>query len=317
MFITNYFHIFANECAKYMHMKSSNYPSIEEFYSNRMLPREQMEHDRDLAEQYLKILKQASVKDSPLYVNGAFVSHGVTMCCDNPIGGILITGINPSSNSKFPYGGYYTFRDAIQNGKSYWKNKREQIFGNDNSLIETTAYLDLFPYSESSQNKFQYEIDNNLNLFQYKYRDGKDKNLKSFQVSVLEITLSEIERLSPKLIIAANKQTSYYWGIKKDSTWLGYNLQIVDKSQQPDCLLEKDINLYQIVGKTGFKDADDRIGQDKYPAIKGGKSNLLGAYFIDYALYDNRHKKKYPKRILEPYIVKELYDIVNNSPHLR
>jgi hypothetical protein len=239
------------------------------------------------------------------------------MCCANPVGGILITGINPSFNPKCPYGGYYTFRDAIQDVKSYWKNKREQIFGNDNSLIDKTAYLDMFPYSESNQNKFKTELENNCKYFQEIFQDKKDKDVKSFQVSVLEITLSEIERLSPKLIIAANKQTSYYWGIKKDSTWLGYNLQVVDKSQQPDCLLGRDIKLYQIVGKTGYKDADDRIGQDKYPATKGGKSNLLGAYFIDYALYDNRHKKKYPKRILEPSIIKKLYNIVENSPHIR
>lgn len=282
-------------------MQSDNYPSVEEFYSSRMLTSEQMEHDRNLAEQYLNVLKQAAVKNSPLYVDGDFVSRGVTMCCANPIGGILITGINPSFNSKSPYGGYYTFREAIQDSKSYWKNKREQIFGNENLLIEKTAYLDLFPYSESNQNKFQDEI---------------GKNVKSFQVCVLEITLSEIERLSPKLIIAANKQTSYYWGIKKDSTWLGYNLQVVNKSQLPDCLKEQDIKLYQIVGATGYKDADDRIGQDKYPATKDGKSNLLGAYFIDYALYDDRHKEKYPKRILKPSIVKKLYNIAEHNPHL-
>lgn len=282
-------------------MQSDNYPSVEEFYSSRMLTSEQMEHDRNLAEQYLNVLKQAAVKNSPLYVDGDFVSRGVTMCCANPIGGILITGINPSFNSKSPYGGYYTFREAIQDSKSYWKNKREQIFGNESLLIEKTAYLDLFPYSESNQNKFQDEI---------------GKNVKSFQVCVLEITLSEIERLSPKLIIAANKQTSYYWGIKKDSTWLGYNLQVVNKSQLPDCLKEQDIKLYQIVGETGYKDADDRIGQDKYPATKDGKSNLLGAYFIDYALYDDRHKEKYPKRILKPSIVKKLYNIAEHNPHL-
>lgn len=282
-------------------MQSDNYPSVEEFYSSRMLTSEQMEHDRNLAEQYLNVLKQAAVKNSPLYVDGDFVSRGVTMCCANPIGGILITGINPSFNSKSPYGGYYTFREAIQDSKSYWKNKREQIFGNENLLIEKTAYLDLFPYSESNQNKFQDEI---------------GKNVKSFQVCVLEITLSEIERLSPKLIIAANKQTSYYWGIKKDSTWLGYNLQVVNKSQLPDCLKEQDIKLYQIVGETGYKDADDRIGQDRYPATKDGKSNLLGAYFIDYALYDDRHKEKYPKRILKPSIVKKLYNIAEHNPHL-
>lgn len=283
-------------------MQSDYYPSVEEFYSTRMLTSEQMEHDKDLAEQYLKVLEQAAVKNSPLYVDGDFVSRGVTMCCANPIGGILITGINPSFNPKSPYGGYYTFMDAIKDSKSYWRNKREQLFGNDYSLIEKTAYLDLFPYSESIQNKFQKEI---------------DENVKSFQVRVLEITLSEIERLSPKLIIAANKQTSYYWGIKKDSTWLGYNLQVVDKYQQPECLMDKDIKLYQIVGETGYKDAIDRIGQDKYPSILGGKSNLLGAFFIDYALYDNRHVEKHPTKILEPSIVKELYNIAANFSHLR
>ena len=283
-------------------MQSDYYPSVEEFYSTRMLTSEQMEHDKDLAEQYLKVLEQAAVKNSPLYVDGDFVSRGVTMCCANPIGGILITGINPSFNPKSPYGGYYTFMDAIKDSKSYWRNKREQLFGNDYQLIVKTAYLDLFPYSESIQNKFQKEI---------------DENVKSFQVRVLEITLSEIERLSPKLIIAANKQTSYYWGIKKDSTQLGYNLQVVDKYQQPECLMDKDIKLYQIVGETGYKDAIDRIGQDKYPSILGGKSNLLGAFFIDYALYDNRHVEKHPTKILEPSIVKELYNIAANFSHLR
>ncbi len=285
-------------------MQSDNYPSVEEFYSSRMLTSEQMEHDRDLAEKYFSILKQAADKTSPLYVNGDFVSYGVTMCCANPIGGILITGINPSFNPQFPNGGYYTLKEAMLNRKSYWRNKREQIIGEDDdySLMEKTAYLDLFPYSESSQKKFQNEI---------------DKNIKHFQVSVLEITLSEIERLRPRLIIAANKQTSYYWGIKKDSAWLGYNLQVVDKSRLPDRLKEKDIKLYQIVGETGYKAAKDRIGQDKYPSTKGGKSNLLGAYFIDYALYDERHKERYPKRILEPSIVKELYNIAENRPNLR
>ena len=261
----------------------NNFPSVEDFYSTRMLTSEQMEHDRDLAEKYFSILKQAADKTSPLYVNGDFVSYGVTMCCANPIGGILITGINPSFNPQFPNGGYYTLKEAMLNRKSYWRNKREQIIGEDDdySLMEKTAYLDLFPYSESSQKKFQNEI---------------DKNIKHFQVSVLEITLSEIERLRPRLIIAANKQTSYYWGIKKDSTWLGYDLQIVEKSQMPECLNGKDIKLYRIVGDTGFKNADDRIGQDRYPT-----TNLLGAYFIDYALYDNRHQEKYPTRILKPY----------------
>ena len=280
-------------------MNESNFPSVEEFYSTRMLTNEQMVNDKDLAEKYFSILKQAADKNSPLYVNGDFVSHGVTMCCANPIGGILITGINPSFNPHSPNGCYYTLKEAILNKKSYWSNKKKQIIGDNDalSLIEKTAYLDLFPYSESSQKKFQDEIDMNIN---------------NFQVRVLETTLSEIERLRPRLIIAANKQTSYYWGIKKDSTWLGYNLQIVEKSQMPECLNGQEVKLYRIVGETGFKKADDRIGQNKYLT-----TNLLGAYFIDYALYDNRHQQKFPKRILTPSIVNELYRIAKNSPDFR
>ena len=109
----------------------NNFPSVEDFYSTRMLTSEQMEHDRDLAEKYFSILKQAADKTSPLYVNGDFVSYGVTMCCANPIGGILITGINPSFNPQFPNGGYYTLKEAMLNRKSYWRNKREQIIGED------------------------------------------------------------------------------------------------------------------------------------------------------------------------------------------
>ena len=162
-------------------------------------------------------------------------------------------------------------------------------------LIRNTAYLDLFPFSESSQTKFLSEIEN---------KDNKNK----FQVKVLEITLEEIEYLRPKLIIAANKQTSYYWGIKKDCTWLGYNLKEVEETYKPECLKDKDIRLYRIGGETGYKEAKDRIGQDKFPNSINRKSNLLGSYFIDYALYDDRHK--YPSRILNPSIIKELYEFV-------
>ena len=114
--------------------KSCIFPSVEEFYSTRMLTSEQMEHDRDLAERYFNILEQAAVNTSPFYVNGDFVSHGVTMCCANPIGGILITGINPSFNPHMPNGGYFTLKEAMLNRKSYWRNKKEQIIGDDTSF---------------------------------------------------------------------------------------------------------------------------------------------------------------------------------------
>ena len=274
--------------------KEDFYPSVEDFYSTRMKTVHQMQHDKRLAARYFDILKQAS----SLHVEGDFLEHGVTMCCANPIGGILITGINPSYNPKGPKGCYYTFEETMLNPKgSYWRNKKEQIIGDDVMLIRNTAYLDLFPFSESSQTKFLSEIEN---------KDNKNK----FQVKVLEITLEEIEYLRPKLIIAANKQTSYYWGIKKDCTWLGYNLIEVEESHKPECLKGKDIRLYRIEGETGFKEAKDRIGQDRFPNSINGRSNLLGSYFIDYALYDDRHVEKYPSRILNPSIINKLYEFV-------
>ena len=74
-------------------------------------------------------------------------------------------------------------------------------------------------------------------------------------------------------------------------------------------------NFYEsiICNNYNFKDANDRIGQDKYPSTLSGKSNLLGAFFIDYALYDNRHVEKHPTRILEPSIVKKLYNIAEKA----
>lgn len=276
------------------YLKEDFYPSVEDFYSTRMKTREQMLHDKRLAARYMDILNQGL----SLRVKGAFLEHGVTMCCANPVGGILITGINPSNNSKAPKGCYYTFKEAMLNPKgSYWRNKKKQIVGDDAMLIQNTAYLDLFPYSESSQKEFLSEIENK-------------ENKNEFQVKVLEITLEEIEYLSPKLIIAANKQTSYYWGIKKDCTWLGYNLKEVEESQKPKCLEGIDIRLYRIEGETGYKEAGDRIGQDKYPNSTHRKSNLLGSYFIDYALYDDRSMSKYPSKILNPTIVKDLFDFL-------
>ena len=100
------------------------------------------------------------------------------------------------------------------------------------------------------------------------------------------------------------------WGIKKDCTWLGYNLIEVEESHKPECLKGIDIRLYRIEGETGFKEAKDRIGQDRFPNSINGRSNLLGSYFIDYALYDDRHEEKYPSRILNPSIIKKLYEFV-------
>ena len=255
------------------------------------------QHDLDTAKRYLDVLNKAADPDSELYINAEFTSHGISMCYDNPIGGILISGINPGYNPKFPNGVFYTFSETMQREElyrpsSYWRNKEKQLYDKDYSLLDKTAYIDLFPYAQSKQKQFITDIKNNI----------------PFQVRSLEITLDEIERLKPKLVIAANKTTSYYWGIADDATWLGYNLQKVEKEEKPQCLLNTKLRLYRIAGKTGYKDKNDRIGQNKFIQ----KSNLLGAYFIEYGLYDER-MNKYPQSLLTPKLLKALYNHIINE----
>lgn len=259
------------------------------------------QHDLETAKRYLDVLNKAADPNSELYVNAEFTSHGIAMCCnsDDTIGGILISGINPGYNDKLPNGVFYSFDKTMQSEElyrqsSYWRNKEKQLYNKDYSLLKKTAYIDLFPYAQSKQKQFMKDIKGNC----------------KFQVDTLEITIEEIERLRPKLIIAANTSTSYYWGIS-DATWLGYNLQKVKRDEMPHRIRNTKLRLYRIVGDTGYKiieDKDYRIGQNKYT-----KTNLLGAYFINYGQYDERHEIKSPGYLLTPQIVRDLYNWIEQN----
>ena len=252
------------------------------------------QHDLEMAKRYLNVLNQAADPNSDLFVDAEFTRHGIAMCrnSDEAIGGILITGINPSYNNNFPNGGIYSLMEIMldekrYNASSYWRNKESQFFNKDYSLLEKTAYLDLFPFAQTKQKQFMKDIQTNI----------------SFQVRALEITLSEIERLRPRLIIAANTSTSYYWGIT-ETTWLGYNLQKVNTDNLPPCFKGTKLRIFRIVGETGYKESNDRVGQNVYT----NKSNLLGAYFIEYGLYDERMKTKHPEYLLTPELLKSLFE---------
>ena len=239
--------------------------------------------EQDLCKQYIE-----------LGDNADFIKKGIAFCHSNPSNGILLTGINPSGE-----GGancFYTFKDAINKipPSQYWKNKKKQIVGNvgnDSWLLDHTAYLDLFPYFESNQEEFENALNANI----------------EFQVKVLEITQKNIEEyIQPKLIIAANDRSAYYWGFRPDTTWLGYDFIKVDDI--PDCLKGKRIPLFQINPNNGFRKANDRVGQDKYQVSK-----IKGSYFIPYAMYDDRHYSMYPDKILTPEIVKNIFEWINNQ----
>ena len=223
-------------------------------------------------------------------IHAEFMNNGMSFCCNNPSGEILLTGINPSGNDTAVRD--YTFKEAKDCGRShYWKDKKEQITGTG-ALIDHVAYLDLFPYIESSQKKFMKEIRPHI----------------TFQVKALEITQRKIEEyIKPRLIIAANKSSAFYWGYGK-FTWMGYNF--VEVLDRPDCLKNKEIRLFQINPQNGFRGENDRINQDKYT-----ESKIKGAYFIPYAMYDTNEKGRnhYPERMLTPDLVMELYQWVRKQ----
>lgn len=270
---------------------------LKELYTSLIVDRDSMEHDLQLAQKYFNLLESARKTNCP---HGDFVNKGVVMCCANPKNGILITGINPSEKGNSRESHFYTFKDTMSKPElregSYWRNKYRQLIDGDDFLLNHTAYLDLFPFVESSQDKFSKEI----------------KDYVEFQIEVLLLTFAEIEQfICPKLIIAANSRSSFYWGIKKHHPWMGYALEKVEEI--PPCLNGRDIRLYQIKSETGFRNHKERVVQEieRQPGFK--ESSLNGKYFIEYAMYDERHREKYPERILTPRIVKELYDWVEEK----
>lgn len=272
-----------------------NYKYFENLYSSFLGRRDCMEHDITLALQYYHELLKVRTDNS---IKGDFVNRGLSICCANPRNGILITGINPSGVSKDTL--FYTFRETMsipeRRCNSYWRNKYDQLIGDDDYLLNHTAYLDLFPFVESSQNKFSKEIEGNV----------------EFQKQIMLITFAEIEKhICPKLIIASNSRSSFYWGIKRKYPWMGYALERV--KEMPPCLKGQDIRLYQIKSDTGFSNHENRVKQNIEFAPDFRESSLNRKYFIDYAMYDERHRKKCSQRFLTPQIVRDLYNWIEQN----
>ena len=201
----------------------------------------------------------------------------------------LLTGINPSfgpHNGKWFFPGRYdkfTFRDAISNSNSqdYWGKKREQFCYD---LCKTMAYLDLFPIRESDQKLFEQVF--------------KNPKLTKLRADILSITQDAIEAMAPRLIVHANKESLYYWGIKKNTPtdhnandivnpWMGYKVKRVTLETYPDlppCMLEYDrLSLFPLYEIVGFVDSDKRINH-----IERQETNLK--FIMEYVM-DGRNDK--------------------------
>ena len=214
----------------------------------------------------------------------------------------LLTGINPSFGSHdgewfFP-GGYkqFTFRGAISDSKpqDYWGKKRKQ-FSDD--LCKTMAYLDLFPIRESEQRLFEQVF--------------KNPKLTKLRADILSITQDAIEAMAPRLIVHANRQSIYYWGVKPaqeadvdandyEHPWMGYKVKrvvkdiskfnskehLVEIKKLPDCMTEERLKKFPLYKIIGYIDNSERINYKRKP------TSLEGCFLMEYVMeYRNKEDR--------------------------
>lgn len=217
----------------------------------------------------------------------------------------LLTGINPSFGShrgewKFFPGEYdepFTFRGAISDSKpqDYWGKKRKQ-FGYDqkrkqfsDDLCKTMAYLDLFPIRESDQRLFEQVF--------------KNPKLTKLRADILSITQDAIEAMAPRLIVHANRQSMYYWGVKPaqeadvdandyEHPWMGYKVKrvvkdlskfsskehLVEIKKLPDCMTEERLKKFPLYKIIGYIDNSERIN------YKRKSTSLEGCFLMEYVM---------------------------------
>ena len=190
-------------------------------------------------------------------------------------------GVNPSFPPGSPiYPGQvadpaFVFYAATKDpNMDYWKEKGKW-FG---ELCEKMAYLDLFPIRESDQNLFEDAF----------------LNLVSLRKSLLEITQDAIEEMKPRFIVHANRQSFYYWGLYRETPWMGYDLRPVTLEDYPDlppcCREYNRLNRYPIYVINGLISSTERINQKRHPK----DTALKGTFIMHYVMkYRNKQYEKY------------------------
>ena len=217
----------------------------------------------DLFERYLEVV--SLVGENTWFRKSGFVA------CRNEVdtGGILVTGLNPS----VPVNGLYVPTRSYPNPFSEETNsyftKIKSILPEE--YIDRTAYLDLFPFYEHSQESLLWQIEQNPN----------------FAAKILAVTKEEIERLCPRLIIIASKASYPFWGVYDDSTWMGYKFEEHEIQG-----VNNDVRRI-----SGFKERKDIVGISK-------NSKLVGSIVV---LYNHPRALK-KEEILSPEQVKSLYE---------
>lgn len=234
----------------------------------------------------------------------SILDRGLLMCYKPEYDGprFLLTGINPSfQEGDKTWPGAVGKCDISKSDDGYWKKKANQ-FGD---IWSQVLYLDLFPVRETHQKKgFE--------------RTFKNENV--FRRDLLELTQAEIESLKPRLIVHANKDSMYYWGVKKNSPigedandevnpWMGYKVKRVTPADYPDlpeCMLKDNrLELFPFYEIVGFLDNENRINRFKYK-----ETSLKGSFLMEYVM-DGRNKK-YNGKMYLPNEWKQIWGYVKS-----
>jgi len=231
-----------------------------------------------LENEYYSAIKKWESKDKKTWssnneqnaiVLDEILARGFWLCLNNPVKGILLSGVNPSYKFKEEKAVYCSFNEC---SRGYWIrwSKNLQYYKSKKAV----GYIDLFPLRASNQ-KEEFEKFVPLEL----------------KADLLRVTQTEIERLKPQLIIHANKTSLFYYGTDQEHPWMGYDLEPMNITAE---LKEKGCELYRINGLLNTK---DRIN---YDSIK--ETELVGTYLFTCPMQNSRFLKA-EKRLEEKDII--------------
>lgn len=256
---------------------------------------------KEIVEKYLALDKKLR-SDNKISADIKKIIERGYVCCDNdgvsehPT--LLLTGINPSFSEEAGsspgriHEPPFTFANAT--GR-FWSKKHHQ-FGEE--LKKSMAYFDLFPILETHQ------------------RGGFEKvflEANDVRASFLEITQESIEDMSPKLIIHANRDSMFYWGIKKcgggndeNNPWMGYKVERLTRQNTPDlpqCMTSERLSRFPLYKIIGLIDSPNRINGKKIT-----KTNL--SYLMEYVMEYRRTEDK-EMYLYKPHEWQEISDWLN------
>ena len=255
------------------------------------------------------------IKEAPSPVALSILLRGFVVCDNSrdvpPEKKLLLTGINPSYDPYDRSGNGWGLQKGIWPGEThsfkitgdlqgpYWKSKKHDF----EKVWNDISYLDLFPIRETNQSLFEDAF----------------KDLAEIRSNFLCITQDEIEEMQPKLIVHANKESLYYWGVKKNTPngedandevnpWMGYKvIRVTPNSYHlPDCMLQDNrweiFPLYEIVG---FVENENRINSHKHKTTA-----LKGSFLMEYVM-DGRNPK-YAGKLYKPDEWEKIWKWVKN-----